>query len=193
MKQFKRAGIPKKHLYEETGAFRRCGTPTAFAMLRLGDVFQDFCGVAFGVNDGPNFFDFARFADKEGAADDAHEFATHELLLLPDAISFDGFVVGITEQGKVEPELGLEERLGSDRIGAHAEDGDFEPVELLFCVAKLGRLNGSTRGVGFRVEEEQDALVLEIFQSDGGAVVREEAEGGGFVAGSEHGIPRSTF
>jgi hypothetical protein len=149
-------------------------------------VFQDFGGVAFGVDDGPDFFDFSGFADEEGTAHDAHEFASQELLLLPDTVSGDGFVAGITDQGKVELELGLEGRLRLDGIGAHAEDGDFEPVELLFCVAKLGRFRGSTGGVGLGEEEEQDTLGFKIFQRDGRAVVREEAEDWGFVAGLEH-------
>ena len=147
---------------------------------------EDFGGVAFGVNDGPDGFDFARFTDEKRAANDAHEFASHKLLFLPGAVGRDGFVVRIAEQGKVDLEFGLEKRLRSDGIGAHAEDGDFEPVKLLFCVAKLGRFFDSTGGIGPGEEEEQDALVLEILQRDGRAVVREEAKGRGFVAGLEH-------
>lgn len=156
--------------------------------LALGEVLEDFGGVAFGVDGGPDSFDLAGFADEERAANDAHEFAAYELLLQPRAIGFDGFVVGIAEQREIKFEFGLEQGLGSDGIGAQAKNGHFELVELLFCVAKLGRLDDSTGGVGFREKEKQDALALEILKGDGFVFVGLEAEGGGFVSGSEHGI-----
>ncbi len=60
-------------------------------------------------------------------------------------------------------------------------------IELLFCVAKLGRFDDSTGGVGFGKEEKENALVLEILQSDSFILVGLEAERGGFVTGLEHG------
>jgi hypothetical protein len=72
--------------------------------------------------------------------------------------------------------------LGFDGIGAHAEDGYTEFVKVFFCVAKLGRFDGSTRGIGFRVEEEEDLLSGEVLEGDGLAVVGLEAGGGGFGA-----------
>ena len=53
--------------------------------------------MAFGFDEGPDFFDLASFADEEGAADDAHEGAAHELFFLPGAELLDGFVGGIAE------------------------------------------------------------------------------------------------
>ena len=82
--------------------------------------------------------------------------------------------------------LGLEPGLGFDGIGAHAEDGHAELVEIFFCVAKLGRFDGSTSGVGFGVEEEEDLLAGEVIQRDVFAFVGFEAEGGGFGAKFEH-------
>jgi hypothetical protein len=58
--------------------------------------------VAFGFDEGPEFLDFAGFADEEGAADDAHEGATHELFFLPGAELLDGFVSGVAEQREIE-------------------------------------------------------------------------------------------
>ncbi len=149
-------------------------------------MFEDFGGVAFSVNGGPDFFDFAAFADEEGAADDAHEFAAHELLLLPGAEGLDGFVVGIAQQREIEPVLSLERRLRFDGIGAHAEDGNLALIELLFCVTKLGRFDGSTGGIGFRKEEEQDALAVKVVERDVFVFVGLETEGGSFGAGLEH-------
>ena len=85
--------------------------------LDLGEVVEDFGGVAFGFDGGPDGFDFAGLADEERTADDAHEFASHELFLLPGAVGFNGFVAGVTEQREVEFEFGLEQGLGFDRIG----------------------------------------------------------------------------
>ena len=110
--------------------------------------------MAFGFDEGPEFLDFAGFADEEGAADDAHEGAAHELFSLPSAELLDGFVSGVAEQGEIEILLFLEGSLGFDGIGAHAEDGDAELVEIFFCVTKLGRFDRSTGGVGFGIEEE---------------------------------------
>jgi hypothetical protein len=125
-------------------------------------MFEDGGGVAFGFDEGPDVFDFAGFADEKRAADDAHEGAAHELFFLPGAEFGDEFVMGVAEQGEIQILLGLEGGLSFDGIGAEAEDGDVELVEVFFCVAKLGRFDGSTGGVGFGVEEEKDALAGEV-------------------------------
>jgi hypothetical protein len=148
---------------------------------------KDFGGVAFGVDGGPDGFDFARFSDEERTADDAHEFAPHELLLLPGAVGFDSFVGGIAEQREIESVFGLEQGLRLDRIGAHAEDGDFDLVELPFCVTKLGRLDGSTGSIGLGIEKEEDAFTLEILEGNKFVLVGFQPEGGGFVSRLEHG------
>jgi hypothetical protein len=90
----------------------------------LRDALKDGGGVAFGFDEGPDFFDFAVLADEEGAADDAHEGAAHELFFLPGAELFDDFVIGIAEQREIELLFLFEGGLGFDGIGAQAEDGD---------------------------------------------------------------------
>jgi len=149
----------------------------------LRDALEDGGGVAFGFDEGPDIFDFAGLADEEGAADDAHEGTAHELFFLPGAELCDGLVSGIGEQRKIEIVLGLERGLGFDGVGAHAEDGHTVLVEVFFCVTKLGRFDGSTGGVGLGVEEEEDALALEIRQGDKRVVVGFETEAGSFGAG----------
>jgi hypothetical protein len=79
--------------------------------------------------------------------------------------------------------------LGFDGVGAHAEDGYTQLVEVFFCVAKLGRFYRSTGSVGFGVEEEEDLSAGEVLEGDGLAVVGWETEGGGFGADFQH----STF
>jgi hypothetical protein len=139
--------------------------------------------VAFGFDEGPEFLDFAGFADEEGAANDAHKGSAHELFFLPGAEFCDGLVGGVGEQRKIELVLGLERSLRFDGIGAHAEDSHAEFFELLLCVAKLGRFDGSTRSVGFGVEKEENALALEVRQGDKRVIVGFETEAGSFVAG----------
>ena len=142
--------------------------------------------MAFGSDDGPEFLNFAGFADYERTPDDAHKGSAHELFLLPDTEFLNGFVSGIAEQGKIEFVLFLERSKRFDRIGAHAEDGDTVLVELPLCVTKLGRFNGSTRSAGLGEEKEEDALAGEVFERDFVAFVGFEAKGGGFGAYFEH-------
>jgi hypothetical protein len=96
-------------------------------------------------------------------------------------------MIGIAEQGKIELLFFLEGGESLDGIGAHAEDGDTELVEFRLCVTKLGRFDGSTGSVGFGVEEEEDALALEVTRGDFSTVVGWETEVGGFGANFEHG------
>ena len=149
--------------------------------------------MAFGSDEGPEFFDFAGFADEEGAADDAHESAAHELLFLPGAEFCDGLVSWVGEQRKIDLVLGLERSLRFDGIGAHAEDGDAELVEVIFCVAKLGRFNGSTGGVGFGKEKEEDAPAAKLGERQVGTLVRFEAEVGSFGTNFEHSLLGQVF
>jgi hypothetical protein len=143
--------------------------------------------VTFGLDEGPDVFDFAGFADKEGAADDAHVGAAHELFFLPGAEFSDGFVRGIAEQWEIQFLFGLERSLGFNGIGAHAEDGNAEFLEFFFCVTKLGRFDCSTGGIGLGVEEEENALAGEVFEREFFAFVGLEAEGGSFGVDFEHG------
>jgi hypothetical protein len=153
-------------------------------------VFEDGGGVAFGFDEGPDVFDFAGFADEEGAADDAIVGAAHELFFLPGAEFFDEFMSGIAKQREIQFLLLLEGGLGFDGISAEAEDGHVELVEIFFCVTKLGRFDGSTGGVGFGVEEEEDALAGEVGEGDGFAVVGFQGEAGCFGAWFDHsGFP----
>jgi hypothetical protein len=143
--------------------------------------------MAFGFDEGPDVLDLAGLADEERAANDAHEFAAHKLFLLPRAKLLNGSVRRIAEKREIEILLGLEGGLGFNGIGAEAQDGDVKFVEFLFCVTKLGRFNRSTGSVGFRIEEDQDALTGEILEGKNGAVVGGKTEGGSFDAGFEHG------
>jgi hypothetical protein len=154
--------------------------------LLFRDDLEDFGGVAFGFDNGPDFLDFAGRADEDRTSDNAHEGAAHELFLLPDAEFLNGFVSGIAEQGEIEFVPFLEPSKRFDGIGAHTKDGHTELVELPLCVTKLGRFNGSTGSAGFGKEKDEDALPGEVFEGDFFAFVGFEAKGGGFGAYFEH-------
>ena len=154
--------------------------------LFLRDDLEDFGGVAFGSDERPDFLDLAGFADDERTADDAHEGAAHELFLLPGAEFPDRFVSGVTEQREIEPVLFLERSKSFDGIGAHAKNGDVEPVELPFCVTELGRFDGSTGSASFGEEKDENALAGEVFERYFMTFVAFEAKAGGFGANFEH-------
>lgn len=138
--------------------------------------------MAFGADFVPDFFDFAVRADEECATDNAEERAAEKFLHAARAVGFDGFQVGIAEKIEIEFVFGFEAGLGFDGVAAHAEDDGVELVELLFCVAKLGRFDRSTRSIRFWIEEEDDAFAAEVGERDFRASVVLNAECGGFIA-----------
>ena len=124
---------------------------------------EDFGGVAFGFDGVPDLFNFAVGADQKTAADNSFEKTAHEFFPAPCAVGFDHLVRGIAEQRKIELPLVAEPLQGLQSIRAGTEDGYTQLIELLFCVAKLGRFDRSTRRIRLRKKEEQDAAALEVF------------------------------
>lgn len=82
--------------------------------------------------------------------------------------------------------FGFETCLRLDGIAAHSQDDHAELVELLFCVAKLGRFGGSTGSVGLRIEKEDNAFAEEIGERNVIASVVFQAKCGSFIANLEH-------
>jgi hypothetical protein len=80
-------------------------------------------------------------------------------------------VRGVAEQRKIKFLLGLETRQRLFRIATCAQDGYAQLVELLFCVAKLGRFGRSTGRAGFRKEKQQHALAAKIRERKFAALV----------------------
>jgi hypothetical protein len=75
----------------------------------------------------------------------------------------------IAEQRKIQLLFLLEARKRFFRIGARTQDRYILFVEVLLCVAKLGRFRRSTWRVGFGEEEQHYPLALEITQRHIGA------------------------
>jgi hypothetical protein len=114
--------------------------------------------VSFHFDVVPDVLEFAVGADEKGAADNAEERAAQEFFHAARAVGFDRFEIGVTEKIEVEFMFDFETGLGFHGVAAHAEDDYAELVEILFCVAKLGRFSRSAGSVGFGIEEEDDAF-----------------------------------
>ena len=122
--------------------------------------------MAFRFDVVPDLLDFSIRTDEVRASNDAEERPAEECFHTARTVSFDRFQIGIAEQIEIEFVFGFERGLGLHRVAAHAEDDHAKLVKLLFCVAKLGRFNRSTGSIGFRKEEEQDALAAEVGEGD---------------------------
>jgi hypothetical protein len=73
-----------------------------------------------------------------------------------------------------------------DAVEADSQDlqsGGFHPIRV---VAQRATLNRSARGVGFRIEPEQDLPAEQIGQTNGLTVVIPRGERGSFGTGVEH-------
>jgi hypothetical protein len=110
----------------------------------------------------PDVFELAVRADQKGTADDSEERPSQESLHAARAVGFDSFQICVTEKIEIEFLLGFEAGLGFDSVAAHAENDHAQLIELLFCVAKLGRFDGSAGSIGFWIEEEDDALAEKV-------------------------------
>ena len=142
--------------------------------------------MTFGFDGVPDVFDFAIGADQKTAADDSLEQTAHKFFPSPRAVGFDHLVRGVTKQREIELPLVAESLQGLQSIRAGSEYGHTQLIELLFCVAKLGRFDRSTGSIRLRKKEEQDATAFEVFQRKRLATVGGEREFGGFVADFEH-------
>jgi hypothetical protein len=120
--------------------------------------------VSFGLHIVPKLIDPAVRPDQERTSRDAHERSAQEFLHPPSPVSFDGFVLGIAQQRKIQFFLGLETRQRFFGIGAGAQNHHAQLIKLLLRVTKLGRFDGSTGSVSFWKEKEEHALAFEIVQ-----------------------------
>jgi len=134
--------------------------------LFCGEEGQDLGGVALRCHGVPDVFEPAIGADQEGASHNSEKRFAEKFLHAARAESFDGFQIRIAEKVEIEFLLGFEGGLGFDGVAAHAEDDHAEFVELLFCVAKLGRFGRSAGSVGFGIEKENDAFAEKIGKRD---------------------------
>ena len=130
------------------------------------DVGQHFFGVAVGLYVLEDVGDLAVRADEEGGPGDAHHLFAIHVLLLDDAELVGNGLVLVGEEGVGQLVLVLELLLGGGCVGGDADYGDPGPGKLAVCVAEPARFYGSTGGIGFRIEEEDDRFAAKLLQLD---------------------------
>ena len=107
-------------------------------------------------------------------------------LVFACAVGEAELAVGVAEQLEGELELAGEGGVFFRRVEADAEDDRVLRVVLLDEVPEPGTLDRSARGVGLRIEPEDDFLPAQIAQADGLAVVVGGLEIGSRISGIQH-------
>ena len=146
------------------------GQPLTWVLfwISLGrlNVRQNLFGVAVRLNVLEDVGDFALRADQERSPGDAHHLlAIHVLLFDHTELVSDGLVL-VGEKRVRQFVLVLEFLLSGRCVGRDAEYGNAGPGELSICVAEPARFYGSTGGIGFRIEEEDDRFAAKLLQLD---------------------------
>ena len=142
--------------------------------------------MAFSFGGIPDVFDLSVLADQERTAHDSAKNAAHEFFGAPDPVVLDHLAGRIAEQVEVQFLLALEFRQVRFRVGARAEDHYVQLVELLLCVAKLGRFGGSTGSVGFGEEENHNTAADQVFERKLASAVGLEFEVWSFLSDFQH-------
>ena len=128
---------------------------------------EDFVRVTFDFDIGKDGLDGAVLADDEGGARDAHVFAAHELLLLPDAVLLGNRVVVVGQEWEHQVELLLKLLVGFDGVRTDAQDLGAVFVEEVSQIAEGAGFLGAAGRVVPRVEVEHHGLLaLEARQGD---------------------------
>jgi len=102
----------------------------------------------------------------------AHRRFTVKVLLLPYPVSFQGMVGRVAGQGEVQLVLGLELLKRLDAVAAQPKNLRPQLVQFFFGITELVCLAGSTRGIGFGKEIEDQGVALEILQAHLSARIR---------------------
>ena len=82
-------------------------------------------------------------------------------------------MVGVSEKRERQRQFLLELGLRRDGVGAHAKNDCIQSLEPRERVTKLGRLDGSPRGIGLGIEVEHDALAHLIGERERLALIGE--------------------
>ena len=128
----------------------------------------------------------------ERAALDAHDFFPIHVLFLHDPERRGELLVGIGEERERDFKLLLEFLECGGLIGGDADDRRAGLLELLVCVAKLGRLDVSTRRVCLREEIQYQCFTCEIRQGTRFSVLVEQIEIRRFIMRHMSHLPRPT-
>ena len=137
--------------------------------------------MALGLDLGKDVGDAAVGADNERGTLDAHHFVAVHVLFFDHAEGLTDLLVGVGEQGVGQVVLSLELFLLVGRISGDAQNDRPGFLQFFVRVAEPARFNGSTRGIGFRIEEEDYGLPAKILERELLSVFVGESEIRSFV------------
>jgi len=120
--------------------------------------------VALGFDLGEYVRDSAVRADHERGALDSHHFVAVHVLFFDHAESLTDLLVRVGEQGVGQVVLSLELFLLVGRISGNAQNDRPGLLQFFIRVAEPARFDGSTGGIGFRIEEEDYRLPAKILE-----------------------------
>ena len=142
---------------------------------------------------GKDLLDLAFRIDDVGAAHNAHFLLPVHRLFLPDAVSFERLVRGVSGQREVQLVLVVEFLQLLDGITAHSENAGAKFFQFFLGIPELVRLAGSTRGVRLGEEIENKCPAAEILQTYLVSGMGRQGEIGSRVADVEHvSVPSGT-
>jgi len=119
-------------------------------------------------------------ADKERSAHDAHDLLSIHVFLFQHVKLLSDFFFVVGQQGVRQGLLFLKLELRLWSIRRDAEDDQPGFLQLGICVAEPARLQRSTGGVGFGIEEQDDILASKLIERDGVSVFVGQSEVGSF-------------
>ena len=144
--------------------------PESFAWahlsLRTLHIPQHFFGVPVRFHVLENVRDLSVRPDQECGTGDTQHFLAVHVLFLDHAELVGDCLVLISQQRIGQLVLVLELLLGGRCIGRDSEYGDSGPGQFAVCVAEPARFDGSTGGIGFRIEEQDNRLAAKLLQLD---------------------------
>ena len=129
----------------------------------------------------PDLFDPTVGADQKCAANDSEIRFAQELFHAPRAVRLDDVEAGVTAEVVVKVQLAFEAGLPFDGVAADSQQDYAALFEILLCVAKLGRLDGSAGRISFRIEEQHNPLATIVEERNFAPGVRGQTKYGGHV------------
>jgi len=143
--------------------------------------------VAFGIHFFEDVLDLAVRADQECGPGDSHDLLPVHVFFFHYAILATNLLVAVGKQSVGQAVFFLKLLLLLRRIGGDSQDDCGGLLNFLVCVTEPGRLNRSTRRVGFRKEEQHHGLAAEVLERDVLAILVGQSELRSFIM-DMHGL-----
>ena len=143
-----------------SGSARSAGHSASFA----AEIFQDISGVRVGLYLAHNLFDNAFLVYDECRSHNTHAYLSVKLFLLPHAISFYSFALGVGEKNERKRVLSGKFRVRCRAVPAYPDDGDTELSELRIFRRERAGLSCAALGIVLRVEIYDRPVSREVRQ-----------------------------